>query len=64
VSITTVHDVHAPLAPVPQIERTAASVRRVPSQQLLAGARELLIEHAGSEYRLRITRNGKLILTK
>lgn len=26
--------------------------------------RELLIEHAGSQYRLRITQNNKLILTK
>lgn len=31
---------------------------------LLRGSAELLIEHAGAVYRLRLTRNGKLILTK
>jgi hemin uptake protein HemP len=38
--------------------------RRVNSEQLFAGSRELLIEHAGELYALRHTRNGKLILTK
>jgi hemin uptake protein HemP len=42
----------------------AASVRRISSQRLLAGERELVIQHLGSEYHLRLTRNGKLILTK
>jgi hemin uptake protein HemP len=37
---------------------------RVDSARLLAGSRELVIDHAGQEYRLRLTRNGKLILTK
>lgn len=41
-----------------------ASVRRISSQRLLAGERELVIQHMGSEYHLRLTRNGKLILTK
>jgi hemin uptake protein HemP len=31
---------------------------------LLGGRRELLIEHAGQLYRLQITRNNRLILTK
>ncbi len=39
-------------------------VPRIDSRRLLAGARELLISHAGQEYRLRLTRNDKLILTK
>jgi hemin uptake protein HemP len=34
------------------------------SARLMGGARELIIEHAGDEYRLRITGKGKLILTK
>ena len=38
--------------------------RRVSSRELLAGKRELVIEHSGEEYRLRITSKGKLILTK
>jgi hemin uptake protein HemP len=49
------------------LEATApstSSVRRISSQRLLAGERELVIQHLGSEYHLRLTRNGKLILTK
>jgi hemin uptake protein HemP len=42
----------------------AAPVRRISSHRLLAGERELVIQHMGSEYHLRLTRNGKLILTK
>lgn len=37
---------------------------RIDSRRLLAGENELVIEHAGQEYRLRLTRNDKLILTK
>lgn len=36
---------------------------RVSSESLLGAKRELLIAHNGREYRLRITQNGKLILT-
>jgi len=36
----------------------------VPSQTLFKNATELVIEHAGQYYRLRITRQNKLILTK
>ena len=32
--------------------------------ELFAGRREVDIRHAGQVYRLRITRNGKLILNK
>lgn len=41
-----------------------APLRRVRSAELIGDARELRIEHAGEEYRLRITSKGKLILTK
>ena len=34
------------------------------SEELLGGQREILILHAQEVYRLRVTRNGKLILTK
>jgi hemin uptake protein HemP len=34
------------------------------SRLLLRESRELVIEHLGQEYRLRRTRNDKLILTK
>ena len=38
--------------------------RSVSSAALLQGARELVIQHEGGEYHLRLTRNDKLILTK
>ena len=34
------------------------------STDLLSGAREAIIEHGQEQYRLRLTSNGKLILTK
>ena len=36
---------------------------RVTSNELLGGAVEIIIEHQGRDYRLRLTQNGKLILT-
>jgi len=38
-------------------------VKRVTSESLLGAKKELVIMHAGREYRLRLTQNGKLILT-
>lgn len=38
--------------------------RRVYSPALFRGGREVVIIHQGQEYRLRITRADKLILTK
>jgi hemin uptake protein HemP len=37
--------------------------RRTTSRALLGAAKELVIEHDGREYRLRLTQQGKLILT-
>jgi hemin uptake protein HemP len=42
----------------------AAGEQSVSSAQLFKGGKELVIEHASARYRLRITRQGKLILTK
>ena len=42
----------------------SSDLQRIDSRRLLAGGRELVIDHAGQEYRLRLTRNDKLILTK
>jgi hemin uptake protein HemP len=39
------------------------NVKRVASESLLGAKNELVIVHAGREYRLRLTQNGKLILT-
>jgi hemin uptake protein HemP len=36
----------------------------VRSEQLFGGEREIIIKHGDEEYRLRITRADKLILTK
>lgn len=39
-------------------------VRTITSGQLLRGERIIVIVHHGKEYRLQVTANGKLILTK
>ena len=52
----------AVLTPAQRPEPAAA--RQFDSRALFAGARELLIRHNGELYRLRLTRAGKLILTK
>ncbi|MCA8983076.1 MAG: hemin uptake protein HemP [Planctomycetaceae bacterium] len=39
-------------------------LKKITFQQLAAGASEVLVEHDGQVYRLRLTRNGKLILNK
>ncbi len=57
----------SPAAEVPTYSPSQSAPRaaaRISSQRLLAGSRELVIEHAGQEYHLRLTRNDKLILTK
>jgi hemin uptake protein HemP len=52
-------------SPNPRLERPRpAGKPRLQAAALLAGSREVIIEHAGEEYRLRLTKNGKLILTK
>ena len=38
--------------------------RRIAVSDLLDGRREAVLLHRGDEYRLRLTSNGKLILTK
>lgn len=39
-------------------------VPRLRSNELFRGHRRLIIEHAGEDYSLRLTRNKRLILTK
>ena len=43
---------------------TPALRQRLNSAELFGTGHEVVIEHAGEEYRLRLTRQGKLILTK
>lgn len=42
----------------------AGQERRVQSDQLLQGARRVVIEHGDASYTLLLTRNDKLILVK
>lgn len=51
---TPTSSVRQPMTPLP----------RVDSLRLFEGQRELIIQHQGEEYHLRITRHDKLILTK
>lgn len=46
------------------IAAASPSPVRLDSRELFRGGNEVLIVHKGEEYRLRITRNEKLILTK
>ena len=62
----------SPILPPPPPDRDqpisrAPSPTEVPvveSDQLFDGRTEVRVRHRGEEYRLRITRQGKLILTK
>lgn len=47
----------------PAIDSRKGDPRRIRSDDLFSGAREIVIEHDGRLYQLRITQNGKLILT-
>ena len=50
---------------VPQADRRpAGTVPRLDVRTLLGGGRELILVHNEAEYRLRLTANDKLILTK
>jgi hemin uptake protein HemP len=41
-----------------------ANVREYDTKTLFMGDREIVIHHAGSAYRMKITKQGKLILNK
>lgn len=43
---------------------TAPPIPRIDVNELLGSSRELILVHRDAEYRLRLTRNDKLILTK
>ena len=48
----------------PMLQLSHAASAPLDSRNLLRGTREVLIRHGGEVYRLRHTRNDKLILTK
>jgi hemin uptake protein HemP len=56
-------DVSLPSPPRASGKPVATALPRVASADLLGERGELVIEHQGREYRLRLTQNGKLILT-
>lgn len=56
----TPSSVHSPAEPGARTFRPGI----IPTDFLFQGNQEILISHNGEHYRLRITKNGKLILTK
>jgi hemin uptake protein HemP len=50
--------------PQTRLSSPRQTVRRIAVTDLMAGGREAVLLHDGIEYRLRLTSNGKLILTK
>ncbi len=56
-----------PKPPNPELEQEGAEKAEplmISSETLLAGWRQLIIQHGGELYRLLLTRSNKLILTK
>jgi hemin uptake protein HemP len=46
------------------VQKPAPALRRIPIEELLGRADQVILVHRGEEYRLRLTRANKLILTK
>jgi hemin uptake protein HemP len=53
-----------PGKPVKRPNPAPQAIKRIAVRDLMAGGREAVLLHDGDEYRLRLTSNGKLILTK
>lgn len=60
----TVPDLPATRGPAAPAPAAALATRRYDSTELFGARNVILIRHAGQDYVLRVTRNGKLILTK
>jgi hemin uptake protein HemP len=54
---------HVRIGMLPQPAKSKP-IKKIVLRDLLDGAREAVLLHDGAEYRLRLTSNGKLILTK
>jgi len=56
-----------PTSKLPPLAQTGVTdtepAKRIASSDLFGAAREIVIEHGGRLYRMRITQSGKLILT-
>jgi len=55
---------HESQSSAPPVASDASDLTRVSVEDLFDGSPEIRLVFRGVEYRLRITRNGKLILTK
>jgi hemin uptake protein HemP len=53
-----------PRRELPALPGSSPSRKRITTLDLMQGAREIIILHQGEVYLLRITKTGKLILTK
>ena len=53
-----------PGKPVQKSISSSQPAKRIAVSDLMGGGREAVLLHDGDEYRLRLTSNGKLILTK
>jgi hemin uptake protein HemP len=53
-----------PASPVREATPPGPAIPLVRSDALFGEAREIMIEHSGGYYRLRVTHSNKLILTK
>jgi hemin uptake protein HemP len=51
-------------SPLPAPAPPADATRVIRSEEIFAGERVVMIQHAGERYRLLITRNDRLILQK
>ena len=60
-SVPPAHEADAPSA---EARPRGSSIPLLRSEELFGRGREILIEHAGGYYRLRVTHSNKLILTK
>lgn len=61
---TTEYHMNAPFSLFTRHHESNHSLPMLHSNNLFALGREIRIMHAGEEYRLRLTRNNRLILTK
>ena len=63
--MATIQPTERPQSPLLPPRAAPASLQaEFDSRELMRGGREVLIRHAGQTYRLRHTRNDKLILVK
>ena len=52
------------MGPITRLTANEGAAPRIDSSDLLRGRKTLTIHHAGQDYTLRLTRLGKLLLTK